>query len=172
MAEGERKDMKEFIQASSDTAIKKIASLADAIWREHYTVLIGEKQVSYMLDKYQSFEVVKEQIKNNGYEYYIISDGWDDCGYFAVVPRGAELYISKLYVNKQKRGAGIGRMAVAFIETLAKKSGFSGLTLNVNKRNSNSIEAYKKFGFGIIKEENNDIGEGFFMDDFVMSKKI
>jgi ribosomal protein S18 acetylase RimI-like enzyme len=171
MAEGERKDMTEFIGASTDASVKTIVSIADAIWREHYNPLIGEKQVSYMLEKYQSEPAVKEQMAG-GYVYYIIEHYGEACGYFAVVACGRELYISKLYVEKRLRGAGIGRRAAGFIEALAKKGGFSTLSLNVNKGNTSSIEAYKKFGFNIIKEEKIDIGGGFFMDDYVMGKKV
>lgn len=171
MAEGEGKDMTEFIEAKTDALVRTIVSIADAIWREHYTGLIGEKQVSYMLEKYQSEPSVKEQI-SGGYMYYIIEHDGQPCGYFALVACGRELYISKLYVEKRLRGAGLGRKAAGFIEALAKKGGFSALSLNVNKGNTSSIEAYKKFGFHIIKEEKIDIGGGFFMDDYIMGKKV
>ena len=34
------------------------------------------------------------------------------------------------------------------------------------------IYAYEHLGFVKIREEKNDIGQGFFMDDFVLSYKI
>lgn len=163
--------MTEFIAAKTGADISAIVSLADEIWREHYTALIGDRQVSYMLDKYQSESAVKEQLAG-GYAYYIIENDGDACGYFAVVACERDLYISKLYVEKRLRGSGIGHRAVGFIEALAKKSGFITLSLNVNKANTSSIGAYKKFGFGIIREEKIDIGGGYFMDDFVMEKRI
>jgi predicted GNAT family acetyltransferase len=61
-----------------------------------------------MLEKYQSETAVKEQMAG-GYVYYIIEHYGEACGYFAVVACGRELYISKLYVEKRLRGAGIGR---------------------------------------------------------------
>ena len=50
-------------------------------------------------------------------------------------------------------------------ETL--KRGYPSIFLNVN-RNNPAIAAYEHMGFRKIREEKNDIGGGFYMDDFVM----
>ena len=52
----------------SESAV--IAALADEIWREHYTPIIGEAQVDYMLKKFQSAEQICEDIKCNDYIYF------------------------------------------------------------------------------------------------------
>ena len=43
--------------------------------------------------------------------------------------------------------------------------------LNVNKDNS-AVKVYERLGFVRIREEKNDIGQGFFMDDFVYTYEI
>ena len=45
------------------------------------------------------------------------------------------------------------------------------LELNVNRLNS-AINFYKKLGFEIIQEEDIDIGNGFFMNDYVLSLQL
>ena len=55
---------------------------------------------------------------------------------------------------------------------LAIESGKSVISLTVNKHNSNSIEAYKKMGFEIIRPMVTDIGSGYVMDDYYMEKKL
>jgi len=40
--------------------------------------------------------------------------------------------------------------------------------LTVNKNNTDAIAAYKKIGFRMSDLIKIDIGNGFFMDDFVM----
>jgi ribosomal protein S18 acetylase RimI-like enzyme len=60
---------------------------------------------------------------------------------------------------------------IGYISDRIKANGGKALQLNVN-RNNKAIDFYKKHGFEIIREEDNDIGEGFFMNDFVMEKKI
>jgi diamine N-acetyltransferase len=164
--------MMKFVKVENDRAIKRTAILADEIWREHYIPFIGKPQVDYMLEKFQSVSVIKHQLEKEAYEYFIIEDNGTERGYLAVVKNGEELYISKLYVKKGMRGAGTGRQAVYFIESLASARNFKSLSLNVNKGNAGSIAAYKKYGFEIIREEKNDIGNGFFMDDYVMKKGL
>ena len=45
------------------------------------------------------------------------------------------------------------------------------LLLNVNRHNK-AISFYKKYGFDIIAEEDIDIGNGYYMNDYVMEKKL
>ena len=45
------------------------------------------------------------------------------------------------------------------------------LELNVNRHND-AFHFYTKLGFSISKEEDNDIGEGYFMNDYVMEKVL
>jgi ribosomal protein S18 acetylase RimI-like enzyme len=171
MAKGQGEDKVNFTQATDAGTIKRAVSLAEEIWTEHYTPIIGKEQAAYMLTKFQSFEAMTEQIRQ-GCDYYIIEEDGRDLGYLAVTARGRELYISKLYVKKEIRGRGIGRRAISFIVEFAARGGYTVLTLNVNRGNTASIEAYKKFGFTVIREEKNDIGSGFFMDDLIMGKKL
>ena len=51
--------------------VETIEGLADEIWNEHFTRIIGKAQVDYMLDKFQSKEAITEQI-NNGFLYFLI----------------------------------------------------------------------------------------------------
>ena len=52
--------------------ISAIEELAYDIWHEHYTPIIGKKQVDYMLKKFQSSKAMNEQIQN-GSLYFLIS---------------------------------------------------------------------------------------------------
>lgn len=59
-----------------------------------------------------------------------------------------------------------------FIEARCKTSGFVTLWLTVNRFNNGPIEWYKRHGFVIVDEVKKDIGQGFFMDDFILEKRI
>lgn len=59
-----------------------------------------------------------------------------------------------------------------FAAEQAHKCGAAVLRLNVNKQNEPAIRAYLRNGFEIVENVKVDIGNGFFMDDFVMEKKI
>ena len=77
------------------------------------------------------------------------------------------MYLSKLYLHKNQRGKGFSKEILQFLITKTRESGLSSITLNVNKYNDNTILAYEKLGFVRIREEKNDIGNGYYMDDYV-----
>lgn len=75
--------------------------------------------------------------------------------------------LHKLYVlpNTQKEGA--GKALLTHVMEHAQSAGATRLQLNVNRFN-NAKQFYEKKGFQVIREEDNDIGCGFFMNDYVM----
>lgn len=81
------------------------------------------------------------------------------------------MYLSKFYLYKQERGNGHSHEMLSFIMDETKKAGLDGIELNVNKHNS-ACRAYDSLGFEIIRSEKNDIGNGFYMDDYVYYKKV
>lgn len=163
--------MTRIISAQTRTDFKVIAELADIIWTEHYTPIIGEAQVSYMLEKYQSATAIEEQVEN-GVLYYLILLKDEPAGYFSVSKQGDSLFLSKLYVLKSARKNGLGRTAVSFMEDLTKEFGLHKIRLTVNKYNTNSIKAYEKMGFKNVDAIVQDIGNGFVMDDYVLEKEV
>jgi diamine N-acetyltransferase len=156
----------------SDIQIKEVVALAKEIWVEHYTKIIGIKQINYMMEKFQSVKAVATQIKNEGYLYYLIEENNSNIGYFAVLLREDELYLSKCYILSSKRGKGYGKEAMNYIVNLCIEKDLKKITLNVNKHNTKSIAAYKKLNYKIIDSVVNDIGNGFVMDDYIMEKKV
>jgi diamine N-acetyltransferase len=161
------------VKVSDENLVSVVEALAHSIWREYFVPLIGSPQVEYMLEKFQSHKAILNQIEKDGFLYYLLEDkNGNQVGYFAVVPRQKELFLSKLYVTAENRGKGFGRCALEFIETLAGNIGLSKITLTVNKNNSDSINAYKKLGFVITHSLVTDIGNGFIMDDYKMEKAI
>lgn len=151
--------------------IEVVAGLAEEIWNQHFTPIIGKQQVDYMVEKFQSVPAIKAQL-NDGYQYYLLDNAKGYFGYTAVQPRGRELFLSKLYIKKSKRGKGYGRQALAFIESLAAMLDKSLVSLTVNRNNISTIKVYEKMGYKISGEIVKDIGKGFVMDDFTMFKPV
>jgi ribosomal protein S18 acetylase RimI-like enzyme len=155
----------------------EIERLARVIWSEHYTALIGGEQVAYMLDHLQSAVAVAAQIKE-GYRYFFIEQGEERVGYFAVKLQPSdlkgrnEMFLSKLYVLSSRRGFGIGREAMVYIQVLAREVGATQVTLMVNKGNLSSIRFYEQQGFVNRGPIIKDIGGGFVMDDFLYVKTL
>ena len=151
--------------------VQIVAALADEIWREHFTAIIGRDQVDYMLEKFQSRQAIYEQLKK-GFLYYLIENDDSYVGYFGVLPEGDQLLLSKFYIRAAERGKGLGRKALGFIESLASENNAARIVLTVNKYNLRTIETYKKLGFVINESMVLDIGNGFVMDDYRMEKDV
>ena len=149
--------------------IEITAKLAHKIWNEHYVAIIGQKQVDYMLDKFQSIGTIKSQI-DKGYEYFLIFKNQKAVGYLCLIEdfTSKKLMISKIYTEKEVRGSGYGLQLVNFTKKIAQEKKIKTIWLTVNRYNSNAITWYQKLNFEIVKEVKMDIGNNYIMDDYVL----
>ena len=146
------------------TDIKLLAKLASKIWHEYWPCLLSEDQINYMVKNFQSEEAISEQIKNECYQYYFLIQNKEIIGYTGISNKKDYLFLSKLYILKDYRHKGFGKIAFEKI----KKLGFNKIRLTVNKYNTNAYNAYLKYGFKVIDSVVTDIGSGFVMDDYIM----
>jgi ribosomal protein S18 acetylase RimI-like enzyme len=156
-----------FISVSSGDRdrLQQLQNLAQEIWQAYYPPLIGQAQVDYMLNQFQSLSAITLDI-HQGMQYYLIQRGEMVLGYCALQPQGMHWYVSKLYILPQYHHQGIGSRAVNF---MAKKALPLPLRLRVYKYNP-ALRFYQKQGFRVIGPVTTDIGNGFVMDDFVMER--
>ena len=68
-------------------------------------------------------------------------------------------------------GKGVGKILMNEVVNLTSKEGGQSLQLNVN-RNNKAKDFYLKAGFNIKETVDLDIGNGFFMNDYVMELPI
>ncbi len=159
-----------FLETSND--FRQLEPFAASIWEQHYTPIIGADQVAFMLNKYQSAKAMSDQF-SAGYKYAVVICGDQKAGYFAYDGKAEkEVFISKLYIHKDFRRRGLGRHILDFIAKETRALGCTAMTLSVNKDNSDSIQFYIAYGFQTIKAQKVAIGEGFYMDDYVMSYPV
>jgi ribosomal protein S18 acetylase RimI-like enzyme len=149
-----------------------IARLAQEIWHEHYKPIIGEQQVAYMLEKFQSADQIWTDIKQNGYVYNYIIIGSQAAAYMAYREEDISCFLSKLYVKKQFRGQKLARLLIDHLVSCCQDNKRKEIYLTVNKNNDRSIAAYKKMMFKIERSVITDIGNGFVMDDYIMRRSI
>lgn len=155
-------------KVQTPTQIEAVANLASRIWNEYYIPIIGLDQVDYMLKTFQSVVAIARHINEENQEYFLIYHQGEPSGYLAVKPDGQNLFLSKFYLIKEKRGTGLGREALRFIINRAQELGSTAITLTVNKDNTDSIKAYQQMGFKNLGSVMADIGAGFVMDDYRM----
>lgn len=157
----------------TDEQLRQTADLASVIWNEHFTPIIGKEQVDYMVEKFQSYDAMKEQTESEGYIYYQIYDRDELCGYTGIRPDSdGRLFLSKLYIKKECRGRRLATQAFNFLKTLCREQGYSAIWLTCNKYNDNSLAVYRHLGFETIDTQEADIGGGFIMDDYIMEYPV
>jgi len=160
------------IPIKSQEQIKEFAKIAEIVWNEHFTSIIGKAQVDYMLERFQSVHAVTEQIENQGYEYYFMEVEGNKVGYAGIHKEKDKMFLSKLYILKDYRKKGYASLAFAFLQNMCKENNLKNIYLTVNKYNTDTIQVYEAKGFQIIKNQVSDIGNGFVMDDYVMELTI
>ncbi len=153
--------------------IPALAAFADSVWHEHYDGLIGPGQVTYMVRNFQSEEAIAGQLAG-GYRYFLAEDEKGNLlGYCGVHPEeDGRLFLSKLYVSAPNRRRGTGRALLSRAEAFAEEMHDASIWLTVNKHNLGSVIAYLKMGFQFARTLVTDIGNGFYMDDYVMEKQV
>lgn len=164
-----------FERISDDIGIGNLCDLAESIWMEYFPSIISIDQIEYMLKKYLSFESIKSQIKK-GYNYFLVKRDRELIGFFAInceVSAGVRrLFLSKLYLEQSVRGLHISTLMKNFIFEQAKEKNCSEVFLTVNKYNSHAIDVYYHWGFRKTDSVETDIGNGYVMDDYVMTATI
>jgi ribosomal protein S18 acetylase RimI-like enzyme len=163
----------QWIQVDAGSSLVEVtASLAREIWQAHYVPIIGQAQVDYMLERYQTPEAIRAQI-NGGDVYYLISDAQGQpIGYVCLRVQDKELFLNRIYVHQPSRRKKAGKKTMDFVQGLARSHECSKIWLTVNKQNTGSIKFYKHCGFAITRAVVQEIGQGFVMDDYVMEKKM
>jgi ribosomal protein S18 acetylase RimI-like enzyme len=162
------------ITALTAADVDELCALAGQIWRAHYPAIISPAQIEYMLAQRYAPAVVREELPRG--------DLWWDqlrvdgrmvgfASYFLTRNPG-EVKLDKLYVHPDRQRRGYGGMLLDRAVTMVRAYGGETLVLAVNKRNRNAIAAYEKYGFTIVDSVVKDIGGGFVMDDYIMSRDV
>lgn len=157
----------DFVKLNSEDqeGIQEMSAMATEIVREHFDPLIGKAQNDYMISLFQTVPAITDQLKH-GYQYYFVNDGSKRIGFLAFYPKKDTMYLSKFYLYRSERGHGYSKKMLQFVIDCTRAAGLKAIELNVNKHND-ACRAYEHLGFTIARSEKNDIGNGFFMDDYV-----
>ncbi len=150
--------------------VDAIAALAREIWYEHYPSIISNEQIEYMLQLMYAPSKLTEQMQR-GCVFTMAYSNNDFIGYIATeIEHNTNLFIHKFYIHKSARSSGVGEQLLNY--TLANNPATTAVDLVVNRKNYKSINFYFKQGFTIIDAFDNNIGGGYYMNDFKMRLKI
>ncbi|GAB3013356.1 GNAT family N-acetyltransferase [Niabella terrae] len=160
-----------------ETIIRKITAaevpliheLALRIWPDTYASILSPEQLEYMLQMMYATPVLEREYRQ-GVEFYILSVEGRDQGYTAIEDQKDGSYkLHKIYLSQELRGQGLGKLQLRTMEDIVRKRGAKFMLLNVNRFNT-AFGFYQRQGYGILRSEDVDIGQGYFMNDYLMQK--
>jgi diamine N-acetyltransferase len=161
------------IRKISAAEVDVVVQLAHAIWPVTYKNILSEAQLAYMLRLLYHPSSLTEQMTEKHHQFLIAAFKNTPVAFasYSPLPEAGVYKLHKLYVHQQQQGKGIGKMMIDYITKNVEAAHGHALELNVN-RNNKARWFYEKLGFTIIREEDIDIGNGYFMNDFVMRKSM
>ena len=151
----------------------RVSELANRIWPLTFSEILTQEQIVYMLDWMYSLDTLKQQVLS-GHLFYIAKLGEKEIGFVGLepnYPKNGYLRIHKIYLHPEYHGKKIGKWMMDKIQEIALELKMQNLHLNVNRHNA-AVKFYLKSGFETIKSEDIEIGNGYFMNDFVMQKSL
>jgi ribosomal protein S18 acetylase RimI-like enzyme len=155
------------IRSASITDIELIRSLCFEVWPQTYASIISQEQIEYMLDRMYSPLSLQQQMEEGAHFILLYNDALPIgfASYQVITPTHCKLH--KLYVLPTQQGKGGGRVMIQQILVEIKEKGIQHLELQVNRNNS-AVTFYERLGFYKREVADFDIGNGFFMNDYIM----
>lgn len=159
------------IRPASLPDIPAIRFIAHNTWPVAYGQLLSKEQLDYMLDLMYSERSLEEQMNKN-HQFYLAELDGEAQGFASVSHEGDNRYkLHKLYILPGTQKTGAGKALLQQTITFAREKNGVQLFLQVKKDNP-SKGFYEKQGFAIIDEIKLDIGNGYFMDDYIMALQL
>lgn len=150
-----------------------IRSLAMDVFPATYREILSPDQLDYMFEWMYAEENIHHQMQD-GHVYFIASKERTPCGYASVEQEAQDLFhLQKIYVLPAFQGYRIGHHlfneVVDYIKTHHPAP--CVIELNVNRSNK-AVDFYKRMGMNIVREGDFPIGNGYYMNDYIMALSI
>ncbi|HTI10927.1 MAG TPA: GNAT family N-acetyltransferase [Puia sp.] len=151
--------------------INTIGWLAQQTWPETYGHIITAEQMQYMLNLFYNPLSLRRQMLEEKQQFLMVEQDEEPIGFASWAPMAEPgVYrLHKLYVLPGIQGKGMGKAMLNFI--FEDIRGARALRLNVNRYNK-ALQFYERMGFVIIGEEDIDIGNNYWMNDYILEKAI
>jgi len=147
-----------------------IQKIAHQTWPSTFAGLLSEAQIAYMLNWMYDLKMLESQVEQ-GHGFLVAEEDWTAIGFAGYELNhlaGSISKLHKLYLLPSSQGKGVGKSLLLEVAKRAREAGQKSMVLNVNKYNKKGIDFYLAMGFVTIRQEVNDIGSGYVMDDDVM----
>jgi N-acetylglutamate synthase-like GNAT family acetyltransferase len=158
------------IRQATESDIETIQSIAKTTWAVTYDFLpVG--QMEFMLDWMYSTTSLQQQMQN-GHHFFVALVDEIIVGFASVSKQDESISkLNKLYILPTTQKTGAGKALLQRVIAFAQENDVKEIQLQVN-RNNNAKDFYIKHGFTILYEADFEIGNGYFMNDYVMSLRL
>lgn len=151
----------------------QIRQLAEQIFPATYKEIISQEQIDFMMDWMYSISNLNKQM-DDGHIYFLAYRETAPVGYVSVEQQNKDLFhLQKIYVLGSEQGTGCGKFlfteAVKYIKTVHPAP--CTMELNVNRENC-AIRFYEHMGMHKARQGDFSIGNGYFMNDYIMSMEL
>ena len=152
--------------------ISLIRELTFRVWPQTYVPILSQEQIDYMLEMMYSQSSLQKQMTEDGCQFIVVYEDGNPVGFASYNEEEPKRWkLNKIYILQNQQGKGTGKYVINYIIEEIKKQEASSLFLQVNQHNNAKI-FYERLGFAEVGFINLDIGKGFFMNDFIMEKKL
>lgn len=159
------------ITTATSHDVPLIQELTNLIWPGTYQSILTQAQIDYMIAEMYSTAALNKQLEN-GITFLLLWDGDQAIGFAGFGAESAGVYkLHKLYLHPAYQGKGAGKFLLHTVISHVTVAGGQVLELNVNRYNK-ARYFYEKIGFEICEEKDINIGNGYWMNDFVMRKVL
>jgi len=168
-----------FIRIARTDDIAIIRDMAEVAFRHTYREILSLEQMEYMMDWMYSSDNLLKQFED-GHVYYILFFLERPCGYVSVQKEGTDAdntevwHLQKIYVLPAEQGKGFGKLLFEKAVSHVKENSSlmnARIELNVNRQNT-AVSFYRHLGMTILREGDFHIGNGFYMNDYIMGMNI
>lgn len=160
---------------ATENDIPMIQDLARRSWENAYAEILSKEQMEFMLRTMYSQEEIANHMQNPNYHYFLIQDESNDSfeGFigYEIGYEEETTKLHRIYLIPESKGKGFGKKALEFLNKEVSERGDKRIILNVNKYNS-ARKFYESQGYKVYDEGVFNIGNNFFMDDYLMEYLI
>lgn len=151
-----------------------IRKLAEQVFPATYKEIISPEQLDYMMEWMYAPENIRKQMEEEGHVYFIAYQEDEACGYVSIQQQAEDVFhLQKIYVLPQYQGTHLGsalfKQAVQYIKEMHPSPCM--MELNVN-RNNKALRFYEHQGMKKLREGDFPIGNGYYMNDYIMGLEI
>lgn len=160
------------IKKAGTNDIPLIRELTFRVWPQTYASILSQEQIDYMLEMMYSAGSLQKQIRQDGCQFIIVYEDGNPVGFASYNEEEPQRWkLNKIYILQNQQGKGTGKYVINYIIDEVKKQTATSLYLQVNQHN-NAKTFYERLGFKEVDFINLDIGNGFFMNDYIMEKRL